>query len=71
MSRVTSTVRAWAIPPGDRCACGLSCDLSHDSDEATDAQPTRERAPAARPVRQAVSLAELQERVFGDCLWVY
>jgi hypothetical protein len=70
MSRVTSTVRAWAIPPGPRCA-SLSCDCCHDSYEATDAQPVEERSPELRPVRQAVSLLELQDSVFGGQLWVY
>ena len=70
MATTTSTVRAWAIPPGPRCAC-CSCDLSHDDDEATDSRPTPERAPAARTVRVAGDKLELQDQVFAAALWCY
>ena len=72
MSRTTSTVRAWAQPPGDGCAC-CSCDICHADDDvhAPDVQPLAERAPERKPVLQAVNLMELQEQVFGACLWVY
>ena len=71
MGRTTSTVRAWAQPPGDGCAC-CSCDICHaDDEQEPTVQPPAERAPERKPVRQAVNLQELQEQVFGACLWVY
>jgi hypothetical protein len=71
MGRTTSTVRAWALQPGDWRACGLSCDCAHDDGAATVARRPAERAPQGQPVRVAASMMELQDRVFGDCLWVY